>query len=58
VPIGNFAAHGKSDPGAFVLVPGVQPLEDIKNLVGELLIEAYSIVLNINAAEFTATRSS
>src|SRR5678816_4009000 len=57
VPIGNFAAHGEADPSAFVLVPGVQPLEDIENLVGELLIEAYSVVLNRNAAEFTAARS-
>src|SRR5688572_23711456 len=46
VAISNFAADREPDPGALEFDPGVQPLEDHENLLGEFRVKADAVILN------------
>src|SRR5580704_12300828 len=58
VAISNFAADGEADPGALVFLPGMEPLEDDKNLLGELFVEPDPVIDDMNLADQFAGRGA
>jgi hypothetical protein len=44
VTLDDFLANGQPHPGTRVFIPGVQPLEDDKDALGKLLIQADTVV--------------